>query len=92
MDIKDLQRENIKTLKPYSTARDEFKGQASIFLDAKSQIIIIKPIKGYEKVINYYKALILNKTSLQELNAKEYPTFIISSDNFNLFYKEKEKL
>lgn len=34
MDIKDLQRENIKTLKPYSTARDEFKGQASIFLDA----------------------------------------------------------
>ena len=34
MDIKDLQRENIKTLKPYSTARDEFKGEASIFLDA----------------------------------------------------------
>ncbi len=34
MDIKDLQRENIKTLKPYSTARDEFKGQASVFLDA----------------------------------------------------------
>ncbi len=34
MDIKDLQRENIKTLRPYSTARDEFKGEASIFLDA----------------------------------------------------------
>lgn len=34
MDIKDLQRENIKTLRPYSTARDEFKGQASVFLDA----------------------------------------------------------
>lgn len=34
MDIKDLQRENIKTLKPYSTARDEFKGQANVFLDA----------------------------------------------------------
>lgn len=34
MDISSLQRENIKNLKPYSTARDEFKGQASIFLDA----------------------------------------------------------
>lgn len=34
MDINDLVRENIKKLKPYSTARDEFKGQASIFLDA----------------------------------------------------------
>jgi histidinol-phosphate aminotransferase len=34
MDIKNLQRENIKTLRPYSTARDEYKGQASVFLDA----------------------------------------------------------
>lgn len=34
MEIKHLQRENIKNLKPYSTARDEFKGQASVFLDA----------------------------------------------------------
>lgn len=34
MDIRNLQRENIKNLSPYSTARDEFKGEASIFLDA----------------------------------------------------------
>ena len=29
-----LVRENIKNLKPYSSARDEFKGEARIFLDA----------------------------------------------------------
>lgn len=34
MDINNLQRENIKNLRPYSTARDEYKGQASVFLDA----------------------------------------------------------
>lgn len=34
MDIYNLLRENIKNLKPYSTARDEFKGQATTFLDA----------------------------------------------------------
>ena len=34
MDINELQRENIKNLRPYSTARDEYKGQASVFLDA----------------------------------------------------------
>ena len=34
MDINDLVRENIRNLKPYSTSRDEFKGQASVFLDA----------------------------------------------------------
>ena len=33
-DINSLVRENIKNLKPYSSARDEFKGEAKIYLDA----------------------------------------------------------
>lgn len=33
-NLDTLVRENIKRLVPYSTARDEFKGEASIFLDA----------------------------------------------------------
>lgn len=33
-DLNRLVRDNIKTLKPYSSARDEFKGEARIFLDA----------------------------------------------------------
>ncbi len=34
MDITSLVRENIKALKPYSSARSEFKGAAEVFLDA----------------------------------------------------------
>ena len=34
MNIDQLLRNNIKTLKPYSSARDEFKGEAEVFLDA----------------------------------------------------------
>jgi histidinol-phosphate aminotransferase len=33
-DLNNLLRENIKKLIPYSSARDEFKGEARIFLDA----------------------------------------------------------
>lgn len=33
-NLDDLLRPNIKSLVPYSSARDEFKGEASIFLDA----------------------------------------------------------
>ena len=33
-DLNKLIRENIKTLKPYSSARHEFTGKASVFLDA----------------------------------------------------------
>lgn len=34
MDIKQLVRKNILNLKPYSSARSEFKGEASVFIDA----------------------------------------------------------
>src|SRR5690349_16661264 len=33
-DLNTLIRPNIRTLTPYSSARDEFKGEANIFLDA----------------------------------------------------------
>ena len=33
-ELDNILRKNIKDLKPYSSARDEFKGNASIFLDA----------------------------------------------------------
>lgn len=34
MNINNLLRENIKNLKPYSSARDEYSGDAMVFLDA----------------------------------------------------------
>lgn len=33
-DLNKLTRENVKRMKPYSSARDEFEGNASVFLDA----------------------------------------------------------
>jgi histidinol-phosphate aminotransferase len=33
-EINNILRENIKNLKPYSSARDEFQGEASVYLDA----------------------------------------------------------
>jgi histidinol-phosphate aminotransferase len=34
IDIDKLLRDNIRTMKPYSSARDEFSGEAAVFLDA----------------------------------------------------------
>ncbi|MDR3061149.1 MAG: histidinol-phosphate transaminase [Dysgonamonadaceae bacterium] len=34
IDLEPLVRKNIRALKPYSSARDEFQGDASVFLDA----------------------------------------------------------
>ncbi len=34
MNVENLVRKNILALKPYSCARDEFQGEASVYLDA----------------------------------------------------------
>ena len=34
MNIEKLLRDNIRQLQPYSSARDEFSGEASVYLDA----------------------------------------------------------
>ena len=33
-DLNSILRENIARMKPYASARDEFKGEAEVFLDA----------------------------------------------------------
>ncbi len=45
-NIEDIIRPNIKALKPYSSARDEFKGEAKIWLDANES--------PYESQVNRY--------------------------------------
>ncbi len=39
INLESLVRENIRNLKPYSSARDEFKGKADIFLDANENAL-----------------------------------------------------
>jgi len=66
-----------------------FEPIKTIFLDANNQLIMIKELDGDQIAIDYYKAILLNKDLLQNLNTKEYASFIISNDNFNMFYKDK---
>lgn len=48
-DINNLVRENIKNLTPYSSARDEFKGEANIFLDANENSLGSPLTKWYNR-------------------------------------------
>jgi histidinol-phosphate aminotransferase len=48
-DINKLIRENIKKLKPYSSARDEFKGEAHVFLDANENSLGSPLTKWYNR-------------------------------------------
>ena len=48
-DLNRLVRENIKELTPYSSARDEFKGDAKVFLDANENSLGSPLIKWYNR-------------------------------------------
>ena len=48
-NLDNLVRENIKKLVPYSSARDEFKGEASVFLDANENSLGSPLIKWYNR-------------------------------------------
>lgn len=48
-DINNLVRTNIKALKPYSSARDEFKGEARVFLDANENSLGSPLTKWYNR-------------------------------------------
>ncbi|MCW3119747.1 MAG: Histidinol-phosphate aminotransferase [Chitinophagaceae bacterium] len=48
-DLENLIRENVKRLVPYSSARDEFKGEAKIFLDANENSLGSPLTKWYNR-------------------------------------------
>ncbi len=47
--LDDLIRDNIKNLTPYSSARDEFSGEAKVFLDANENALGSPLIKWYNR-------------------------------------------
>ena len=47
--LNSLTRDNIKSLKPYSSARDEFSGEAKVFLDANENSLGSPLMKWYNR-------------------------------------------
>jgi histidinol-phosphate aminotransferase len=55
-DINKILRENIKNLTPYSSARDEFQGEASVYLDANENAFgspLDEPYNRYPDPLQY---------------------------------------
>jgi len=48
-NLNDILRQNIKNLTPYSSARDEFKGEASVYLDANENSLGSPLTKWYNR-------------------------------------------
>lgn len=62
-NLEQLTRENIKKLTPYSSARDEFSGEAKVFLDANENSLGSPLLKWYNRYPDPHQQLIKQKLS-----------------------------
>ncbi len=62
-NINDLVRENVKKLTPYSSARDEFSGEAKVFLDANENSLGSPSLKWYNRYPDPHQSKIKEKLS-----------------------------
>ena len=70
--LKDLIRENIKKLTPYSSARDEFSGEAKVFLDANENSLGSPLTKWYNRYPDPHQRAIKQKLSVIKGIAAEH--------------------
>jgi histidinol-phosphate aminotransferase len=63
-NLDHLTRENIKKLTPYSSARDEFSGEAKVFLDANENSLGSPLTKWYNRYPDPHQRAIKQKLSL----------------------------
>jgi histidinol-phosphate aminotransferase len=62
-NLDNLTRANIKRLTPYSSARDEFSGEAKVFLDANENSLGSPLIKWYNRYPDPHQQLLKQKLS-----------------------------
>lgn len=62
-DLDQLVRENVKKLTPYSSARDDFKGEAKIFLDANENSLGSPLSKSYNRYPDPHQQKLKEKLS-----------------------------
>ena len=62
--LENLIRENIRNLQPYSSARDEFTGQASVYLDANENSLGSPLLKWYNRYPDPHQARLKEALSI----------------------------
>ena len=62
-DLNKLVRENIKDMVPYSSARDEFHGEAKVFIDANENSLGSPLIKWYNRYPDPHQLKLKEKIS-----------------------------
>ncbi|MES2592993.1 MAG: tetratricopeptide repeat protein [Bacteroidota bacterium] len=62
---------------------------STVFLDLVHQLVSVKSFDGKEEAMKYYNFFKDNKDAFADLEPGTFQSFIISSENYTVFYKDK---
>lgn len=62
----------------------------SVIIDGNLEMITVKSLKNKKDGMNYFKTIDLNNEVFKDINRNDIRHFIISSENFPVFYKDKD--
>lgn len=63
---------------------------SSVILDDNYQLVTIKSFDDAPQAKTYYDTILLHPEVFEKLEGTEYKTFLISKDNYPVFYKDKD--
>ncbi|MBE9467903.1 MAG: tetratricopeptide repeat protein [Bacteroidetes bacterium] len=62
---------------------------SSMLLNTNFQLIVVKRLKNKDQATNYYESIITNDIVFKNIKPNDFRHFIISIDNFKIFYQDK---
>lgn len=63
---------------------------SAVLLNSDYQIITVKSMENKKQGMNYYESIIENQDVYKDFKKTDYRHFIISADNFTVFYNDKD--
>ena len=94
-DIKDIKVEKLK-LSINNFDKEYFRLDkldiSNFYIDNTQQMLTISRFENKQKAMEYYSVMKNNQTHLLDLNkANHVKIYVISDDNYNIFFKNKDK-
>lgn len=81
-------KEKIADLNNESFSTENYE-VSSVFLDLGHQLISVKTFDGKRKSMDYYTFMKEKPDTFSDLEPGSYQAFVISAENYTIFYKEK---
>lgn len=86
--IENVVSTTLTTFNKSSFKDDELKVSNLVLNDVQT-MTLVSDLQGYRKALEYYRTFVEKQPTLTDLKSHKFNTFVITKDNFDIFYRTK---